>query len=614
MNALNPLALAFALLAIPIILLYLLKLQRREQSISSTFLWRQVTLDREANALWQRLRRHLLLFLQLLTLAFFVFALVRPYINAPATFNGMVVVLLDASASMRATDVAPTRFEAAKAEARALINQLGGSDQMVLIQVDGAPRALTGLTNDRAQLAQALDATQPSLNGANWPAAISLAAATAANQPNATTIVISDGAAADDIKLIQGRARHIAIGQRGDNIAITAMSLRRTLRGLAAFARISNVGAQDDRVLVSLRADGALSDARELSVPAGKSVEFVVNGLPATTLAVEARLDQGQFNALPDDDVAYAVNTANSTRNALLLTNGNRFLEQALVAMPGLRVTRAITPPLGTPQFDLYVLDRLTMTLPARSHVLAITANPSIAGADVFSTSGVFSDTQFVRVNEHPILRQVDWRGVNVLDAQRVNAPVWLRPVVQAQGGPLLFAGETTSENAPERMVLLPFELRKSDLPLQIAYPLLIANSVDWLAPAQGVNAPPSVRPGEVVALPEGAAVTLPSGDALTVDKRGFAQTGALGVYRFTGASAGVRGAFAVNMLNPSESAIAPSGEVAIGSATANAAAPAANGQSPREFWNLMAALALVLLVIEWWIYQRGVPAFRRAR
>ena len=65
MNILNPVALLAGLLAIPIILLYLLRLQRREQSVSSTMLWQQVILDREANTLWQKLRRNLLLLLQL---------------------------------------------------------------------------------------------------------------------------------------------------------------------------------------------------------------------------------------------------------------------------------------------------------------------------------------------------------------------------------------------------------------------------------------------------------------------------------------------------------------------------------------------------------------------
>src|SRR5690349_13717287 len=177
MSILNPVALLFALLAVPIILLYLLRLHRREQTVSSTLLWRQVVLDREANTLWQQLRRNLLLLLQLLTLLFLVFALIRPYLSVPSTLSGRLVVLLDGSASMRATDVSPSRFEAAKAQVRGLIDDLGPSNEMTIILVDGSPHALTSATASKSDLNAALDAAQPSLMSANWSAGIALAAA-----------------------------------------------------------------------------------------------------------------------------------------------------------------------------------------------------------------------------------------------------------------------------------------------------------------------------------------------------------------------------------------------------------------------------------------------------
>ncbi|HLU10946.1 MAG TPA: BatA domain-containing protein, partial [Oceanobacillus sp.] len=103
MSFLAPLAFLGALLAIPIILLYMLRLRRREVVVSSTFLWQQILRDREANTPWQRLRRNLLLFLQLLILAALVLGLARPYVIVPAVSAGQIAVLLDASASMNAT-------------------------------------------------------------------------------------------------------------------------------------------------------------------------------------------------------------------------------------------------------------------------------------------------------------------------------------------------------------------------------------------------------------------------------------------------------------------------------------------------------------------------------
>ena len=122
MQFLTPLAFALAALAIPILLLYMLKLRRRQTQVSSTLLWEQLLRDRQANAPWQKLKRNLLLFLQLLILAALVFALARPALQTKVVASGSVIVLLDASASMNATDVTPSRFEEARKSVLALIN------------------------------------------------------------------------------------------------------------------------------------------------------------------------------------------------------------------------------------------------------------------------------------------------------------------------------------------------------------------------------------------------------------------------------------------------------------------------------------------------------------
>jgi hypothetical protein len=478
MNVINPLALLFALLAVPIVLLYLLRLQRREQPISSTLLWRQVTLDREANTLWQRLRRNLLLLLQLLTLAFLVFALIRPFFYAPATLSGRLVVLLDGSASMRATDVPPTRFDAAKVEVSKLISELGPDNEMALILVDGSPHALTGVTSNKADLLAALETAQPALTAANWSAGIALAASSGGGnnaQANATTVVVSDGSNADDLRLLTGNTRYIPIGSAGDNVAISTLSLRTTARGMSALVRVSNTGPTDEQVLVSLRADRTLIDARTLSVPAGQSTSWTINGIDPKTPSLQANIEQATRDLLPIDNVAYVANTSNTSRRALLLTQGNRFLEQALSSLPNLSVTRAITPPAesGDAPYDLYVLDGLSMTLPPRANVFFVGAQSA------FTSSDTFSDTAFVRAEDHPVLQSVDWRNVNAIDVQRVNAPAWLHPIVESQEGTMLFAGEMPGDSSPYgRVVLLPFDLQHSDLPLQVAFPVLVANTV----------------------------------------------------------------------------------------------------------------------------------------
>ena len=74
----------------------MLRLRRQEITVSSSMLWRQVMQDRQANAPWQKLRRNLLLYLQLLVLALLVLALARPFVESAGLPPGNLVVILDA--------------------------------------------------------------------------------------------------------------------------------------------------------------------------------------------------------------------------------------------------------------------------------------------------------------------------------------------------------------------------------------------------------------------------------------------------------------------------------------------------------------------------------------
>jgi Ca-activated chloride channel family protein len=137
MSFLTPLAFLGAGIAIPIILMYMLRLRRREVVVSSNFLWQQIVHDQEANTPWQRLRRNLLLFLQLLILVLLVLALARPAQIVPSISAGRSVILLDASASMNAVDEEDgrTRWEQAKIEARQLVSEMGAGDEISIIRV-----------------------------------------------------------------------------------------------------------------------------------------------------------------------------------------------------------------------------------------------------------------------------------------------------------------------------------------------------------------------------------------------------------------------------------------------------------------------------------------------
>src|SRR5436189_3886663 len=113
----TPLALLGLLFVPAVLAMYLLKLRRTEAIVPSTLLWQRLVADVEANAPWQRLRRSLLLLLQLLLVLLLAFLAARPFIERPAALARDLVLVIDTSASMGATDASPTRLDAAKAAA-----------------------------------------------------------------------------------------------------------------------------------------------------------------------------------------------------------------------------------------------------------------------------------------------------------------------------------------------------------------------------------------------------------------------------------------------------------------------------------------------------------------
>src|SRR5688500_16476856 len=120
-NFMNPwTAAAAGAIVIPsLLLLYFLKLRRREMPVSSTLLWRKAIQDLQVNAPFQKLRRNLLLLLQLLLLLLLVLAFARPVINRTPGAGDMTVIVIDRSASMNAKDQdnGRTRLEEAKRRA-----------------------------------------------------------------------------------------------------------------------------------------------------------------------------------------------------------------------------------------------------------------------------------------------------------------------------------------------------------------------------------------------------------------------------------------------------------------------------------------------------------------
>jgi Ca-activated chloride channel family protein len=604
------------LLAIPIIVLYMLKLQRQKVEVSSTLLWQMVLQDRQANRPWQKLKRNLLLIIQLFVLAALVFALIQPAIPGKTISNAQVIVILDATASMQAADVSPSRFEAAKKEIQTIINDLPSNSEMTLIRASAEPVVLLAHSHDKSEMREAVDVATVSYGEANWRAVFALANASI-SIPDHRVVLLSDGDFPDsDISLYTDRFQYIPIGSRENNLGIDAFSISPAQSGSELFIKVRNYSDSAKSALLSIFQDKELLQAKHIEIPPQENHTEVIKGLSTGIQTYTARLssDVGD-NPLDDyslDDHAYIAYHPKESKRILLVSKGNFFLEQFLSVLPDTEAYKffpsEIGPesPLPNEGFSIFMYDGYFPDKLPNGNILLINPpeNP------LFSVSPATQDYGKVEVLDHLLTQHIEWDQVQIKKTKVIETPVWAEPLVTSEVSPLVFVGEYQSH----RFAVLSFDLLDSDLPLHITFPILFNQLLTYLNPPAMYDASDGYKVDQPVQLKPGASVEalhilLPDGTEqdLTLDEYGatFLDTGQPGIYTITALPGNYTEQFAVNAFSDIESGIAPRQEVSIAKHNGSDADKANQQMGLKNLWQVPAMIALVFLMIEWWLYYR---------
>ncbi|MFO0575929.1 MAG: VWA domain-containing protein [Polyangia bacterium] len=674
------LAALFAAAGAAVVALYILKQQRRRIEVPFVQLWQRVLKQSEATSLWRKLVRLLSLLLQLLLLGLLVLSLGDPRLGRSERGRSLVL-LLDASASMQAVapggagtdERGPTRLALAKQQAKELVRSLSGDDLAVVVALDGQPAPLGGLSDDQAELTGQIDAVVARDTPADLPAALELARALLAGRPRPTVILFSDGGF-DEVTLAQTRpaldVRYVPLPRLVDpaafegagNAAITAFSVRRYRRNrlsyevLISLAWYPGVRSQPvpgttpprQKVILELLQEGEVVDVQHLELLPGEQSQRLYPNLSGAGqhLTARLRLEDGAQDVLPVDDRAFAVLPERRRLKVLVVTRGNLFLEGALLAAGAgeenhLQIDK-LAPGAYKPEvaarYDAVIFDGFTPPQPPDSHALYF--DPQGPASPFPSVSvlkaPLFSDLE----TSHPVLRWVSLGDVNMSRSQVFKLQPGDVALASMVKQPLIVAREdTTSTGARRRQVAVGFDLRQSDLPLRVAFPVFLMNAVDWFAgdvdedlgsfrtghtwrvpvsaggaaTAAGTSATGAGggkrrgRPDEEalrisqtdLVLPEGGVVTVPvyEGHALYYGQR-------IGFYALRAAALGTTVQWAANLSDQTESQALLRRELRLGGSPV--LAPEAGQRSlRRELWPYLLLLSLGLLLIEWWTYHR---------
>ncbi|MCC5822211.1 MAG: VWA domain-containing protein [Phycisphaerales bacterium] len=695
------LAAVVAAVAIPtLLILYFLKLRRKPMEVSTTLLWKKAIMDIQANAPFQKLRRNILLILQLIALAVLIAALAQPRTDRTAALGERVVIMLDRSASMAATDGDPgrdglTRLEAAQRRAIEQVEALrepglfsrtgaGTADQAMVIAFDQSAEIIQPFTADKRALVDAIRSVRPTDAPTSIEEAYALARAqrprlllteeqadlleddpsVAPRMPTLVYHLFSDGRIPDaDIlmsetdELTAPEFVYHAVGDPGShNIGIVALRAERAFDDparLSVFVGIENTRPTERRVDVELLVEGTPASVRAVTVPGADppspGVTFGAPGAGGVVFelreprGVEVRVRLAGLTGQPDnvlesDDEGILIVPPARRSSLGLVTGGNLFLTEALRGLP-LGRFETISPQEyeslreqgGLGRFDVIVLDRYLPRAaegervldPGRYMSFGVVPPPPQGVEDLGeSGSGAIIDWR----RNHPVLRSLTLDGVVLGRARPARIPddSGVISLAETAEGPAIIE----ISDGTVRALSVLFDPGQSSWPFQVSFVVYLASAVEYLTTgagqAGGIGSR-QITPGGVLAdfVPQGAdrvRVVPPQGPALDLEPGpdGRVVYGPIrhrGIYRLEwsgppGEADIAEGSrytrfYAANLLDGHESDTRAAEELGLSDRIVQARRD--EGRGLMELWPWAVLLALGIMMLEWWVYNRRV-------
>jgi len=629
MTFVHPLAWYLLLLAIPIILFYILKIRLRQELVATTMFWKQVFDERRTRFLWWRLRHLFSLILCLLLLAGLVGSALEPVSKSQKKAVRCVIVV-DNSASMNARDSKQqTRLDQAKEELRTLLTTTDVARQTSILTAGGHPQIAVGFTDHLGTLRRGIESIRPTAHPSALIETIELALSLTASE-NSSILVFTDGCTPGlDAFESLPNVRFCPVGEPIDNIGVTRFQPRRSLGDAVGYEILTetvNHGTESVSARLEVELDNRIVDVIPLTLEPG---------LPQTTLVRDVTPDGGLLRAtlkpivgkpdgFPTDDTAFAFLPARPTQQIYLYGEEDFFLLRVLQSQPNVRLHFPTDIPDRMPENSVLVLHRsIPETIPS-GNVLIIDPRNS---CDLFEVGEPLDMPIVAKVSASPLMKFVHLLNLTVPGARTITlkAKAGMERSIMTE----LILAETPEEQpiyvhsalSESNVLLLSADLRRSDLPLRTAFPILVSQALTHFR-GSGGELEKAYSTGEPIRIAladlgtrteiDQVAVRSPSGIVQYFPvKSGIVSLGMLpecGVWKILETEIEESGdigppllRIACNLVNGEASNLRFAPEVFY-QQTSDAAA-LRSGVRPIWFW--FAVFALLLAAAEWILYQR---------
>ncbi len=588
-----------------ILALYLLRMRRQDFVFPASFLWPERQDEIRANSLFQKLRFNWLWVLQLLALLLLTLGLARWQVRQSNLLGKSTVLVIDASASMRSADVAPSRFAEAVSRASRIANAMRPGDAVAVIEAGPTPRVLTGLEGESAKVANAIRGLRPTDAPSDIGEALRLATALVGRNEEAEIILLSDGCFDPVESISPGKAeiRYEPIGESGENVGVSALGTAQTPTGLQAYVGVKNYGANPARTALSVYADDRVVWSQQLTVAPNSTVGRNID-ISGKAEIVSAQISEGGF--LKADDRRSTPGNPSGSIRVLLVSKGNVFLETGLTLDPRVVLDKAATVPdselasaSGRSNYDLVIFDSEPEVAVKSPYVVTFGA-PGVASP--VRGSGTRKKPPLITSTGEGVLDDVSFENVYFDRLHTVEPVAGARVLARADSLPMV-----VERRSGRSQLYFAFDLLDGDFPLSISFPILLGNLLDSAAGSeiQGITA---LQAGQSIALPAPGDVPLtvrrPNGDVESVPAvygryslRNLDEVG-----RFVVGEGENQKQFLVNLVSERESTIAPVEEVRLGTG-----GPVATRSLERfaDLWKPLVLVMLGVLTLEWLLFMK---------
>jgi hypothetical protein len=606
----NPWGLWF-LLSVPfLVLLYFLKLKRPQLTVSSTLLWQKVIEDMRVNSPFQRLKRSLLLLLQLLALLLLIAALARPLLNAIDRKESSIIVLVDTSASMSAREEnGKSRFDMARDNIREQIDNLGKRNEMMIISFDSKARILCRFTSNKRFLRESLDKAVQSQRPTNLEPALVLTRSMSSARNNPRCLLYTDGAFTPPPKVnLPMTVEYHPVGTDRPNVAITGLDIRRSMedrQNVEMFVAIQNFSDQPFKGNMTVYLDDQALDSKVYNAAANETLSQIFQAVLPVGGVIRVEVDAD--DAMKADNIAWKVVPPPVHRSVLIVGGQSYFIKRVLMSTPGTRVEtiedHEYTETLAA-DYNTVIWNGVDSPGKGPGHNLYLGCHPDLGTG---STNAAIQAPDIMDWdNTHPINRFIDYSNLIIAESPDIAFPDNWTSLLRSSKSPLI----SLSDEGGRGTCVVTFDPIKSNWPLLVSFPIFLNNTLNTFAEIQSRVRQSNIQIGEAITAPaylENPRITDPGG--VTRDMAKFAQ----GDYSFTEVNKG--GVYTVHTSETDSYSIAAnlfdrqeSSLNIVNDPVIDGERMATSGTARdinKEFWKPLLLIACGLLLLEWLVYHQ---------